>query len=154
MGAPCLNSWLTQLVFNNGLFLPLNSESVWLCSNKCPEQCANHTAIRACRTGLSVHGLEKGWPSFATSLRLSLLPEESRMKSPGAAPFWPSIHTGSQAGPWRWGMTRAQDPSLLSTDAATPAAWASHTGPGLPLPVPRGAGLFSLLGTFLNFSNK
>lgn len=73
------------------------------------------------------------------------------MKSPRAAPFWPRIHTGSQTGPWRWGMTREQDPSLLATDAAIPAAWASHPGLGLPLPVLRRAGLFSLLGTFLNF---
>lgn len=40
---------------------------------------------------------------------------------------------------------------LFSTDACYPGLWASHIGLGLPACVLRGAGLFSLPCTFLDF---
>ena len=54
-----------------------------------------------------------------------------------------------------WGLTGAQGaPPFSPQMPATLASWASHLGPGLPLPISRRAGLFSLLGTFLDFKNK
>lgn len=50
-----------------------------------------------------------------------------------------------------WGLTNAQGaPPFSPQRPAILASWASHLGPGLPLPISRGVGLFSLLGTFLD----
>ena len=52
-------------------------------------------------------------------------------------------------------MTGAQGPPPFSPQMpGILASWASHVSPELPLSVSRGAGLFSLLGTFLDFKNK
>lgn len=62
-------------------------------------------------------------------------------------------HTARQ-GPEGGGMTRAQGP-LPSLHRSCSAGLLSLTcRPGLPLLVSRGARLFSLLGTFLDFKNK
>ena len=54
-----------------------------------------------------------------------------------------------------WGVTKAQGaPPFSPQMPGILASWAAHTSLELPPPVSRGAGLFSLLGTFLDFKNK
>lgn len=78
------------------------------------------------------------------------------MESPRESPFLAQCpHMQPDRGLEPWEMTRAQGPPPFSPQMpGILASRASHMSPGLPSPVSRGPGLFSLLGTFLDFKNK
>lgn len=114
--------------------------------------------------GLSVHykalsspHWEDGSPVFCNELEAWFTHlERPEMKSPTDSPLLAKRpHTQPDRVLDAWRMTRVQGPPPFSPQMpAIPASWASRTGPGLPPHVSRGARLFSLLGTFLDFKNK